>query len=61
MALPSYLHELDNLCCLEFMNSGVKNVAAGLGKVKNLRIMMSSFCVDKNKEVSIQQLGELNL
>jgi len=32
-----------------------------LAKLKNLQVLMSSFCVDKSKRVSIQQLGELNL
>ncbi|ESW05684.1 hypothetical protein PHAVU_011G200800 [Phaseolus vulgaris] len=59
--LPSYLQQLDNLRCLEFMKTGVKIVPAYLGKRKNLQVSMSSFYVEKNKEFSIQQLGELNL
>jgi len=59
--LPSCLHQLDNLHSLEFVNSGVKNVPAHLGKLKNLQVLMSAFYVQKSKEFSIQQLGELNL
>ncbi|KAK8464391.1 hypothetical protein PHAVU_011G198100 [Phaseolus vulgaris] len=59
--LPSCLHQLDNLHSLEFINSGVKNVPAHLGKLKNLQVLMSAFYVQKSKEFSIQQLGELNL
>ncbi|ESW05644.1 hypothetical protein PHAVU_011G197400 [Phaseolus vulgaris] len=59
--LPSYLHQLDNLRCLEFINTKVKIVPAHLGKQKNLQVLMSSFYVEKNKEFSIQKLGELNL
>jgi len=39
----------------------VKIVPAHLGKQKNLQVLMSSFYVEKNKEFSIQKLGELNL
>ncbi|XP_027909220.1 putative disease resistance protein At3g14460 [Vigna unguiculata] len=59
--LPSYLHELDNLRCLELVNTGVKNVPAHLGKMKNVQVLMSPFYVEKSKEFSIQQLGDLNL
>ncbi|XP_068485052.1 putative disease resistance RPP13-like protein 1 [Phaseolus vulgaris] len=59
--LPSCLHQLYNLRCLEFINTGVKNVPPHLGKLKNLQVLMSSFDVEKSKEFSIQQLGELNL
>jgi len=59
--LPSCLHQLANLGCLEFINTRVKNMPAHLGKQKNLQVLMSSFYVEKSKELSIQQLGELNL
>ena len=59
--LPSCLHQLANLGCLEFINTRVKNMPAHLGKQKNLQVLMSSFYVEKNKEFSIQKLGELNL
>jgi len=59
--LPSYLHQLENLRCLEFINTRVKIMPAHLGKLKNLQVLMNSFYVEKSKEFSIQQLGELNL
>ncbi|WVZ03555.1 hypothetical protein V8G54_024361 [Vigna mungo] len=59
--LPSCLHQLDNLRCVELVDIGVKNVVAYLGKLKNAEVWMSSFHVEKSKEINIQQLGELNL
>ena len=54
--LPSNLHKLNNLRCLEFINTGVRKVSAHLGKPKNLQVLMSSFDVGKSKELNIQQL-----
>ncbi|XP_014492654.1 putative disease resistance RPP13-like protein 1 [Vigna radiata var. radiata] len=59
--LPSCLHQLDNLRCLELEHAGVKNVVAYLGKLKNPQVSISSFHVEKSKEINIRQLGELNL
>ncbi|XP_014492660.1 putative disease resistance RPP13-like protein 1 [Vigna radiata var. radiata] len=59
--IPSCLHELDNLRCLELEGIGVKNVVAHLGKLKNPQVSISSFHVEKSKEINIRQLGELNL
>ncbi|KAG2396570.1 uncharacterized protein HKW66_Vig0228450 [Vigna angularis] len=59
--LPSCLHQLDNLRYLELVVIGVKNVVAYLGKLKNVQVSMSSFHVEKSKEMNIRQLGELNL
>ncbi|XP_027911079.1 putative disease resistance RPP13-like protein 1 [Vigna unguiculata] len=58
---PSCLHKLQNLRCLELVGIGVENVAAHLGKLKNVQVSMSSFHVEKSKEINIQQLGQLNL
>ncbi|XP_047161527.1 putative disease resistance protein At3g14460, partial [Vigna umbellata] len=58
--LPSGLLQLDRLCFLELLNTKVKNVHI-LGKLKNLQVLMNSFCVDMHKELSIQQLGQINL
>ncbi|QCD85706.1 disease resistance protein RPM1 [Vigna unguiculata] len=58
--LPSCLLQLHKLCCLELINTEVKNVHI-LGKLKNLQVLMNSFCVDIHKEPSIQQLGQINL
>ncbi|WVZ02904.1 hypothetical protein V8G54_023710 [Vigna mungo] len=59
---PSCLHELDNLRCLELEGIRVKNVVAHLGKLKkNPQVSISSFHVEKSKEINIRQLGELNL
>ncbi|WVZ01692.1 hypothetical protein V8G54_022498 [Vigna mungo] len=59
--LPSCLYQLDNLRRLDLEGSGVQNVAAHLGKLKNLQVTMSSFHVEKSKENNFQQLGELDL
>ncbi|QCD85670.1 hypothetical protein DEO72_LG3g190 [Vigna unguiculata] len=40
---------------------GVENVAAHLGKPKNVQVSMSSFHVEKSKEMNIQRLGQFNL
>ncbi|XP_027911078.1 putative disease resistance RPP13-like protein 1 isoform X2 [Vigna unguiculata] len=59
--LPSCLHQLENLRCLELVDIGVENVAAHLGKPKNVQVSMSSFHVEKSKEMNIQRLGQFNL
>ncbi|XP_027911076.1 putative disease resistance RPP13-like protein 1 [Vigna unguiculata] len=58
---PSCLHKLQNLRCLELVGIGVENVAAHLGKLKNVQVSMSSFHVEKSKEMNIQRLGQFNL
>ncbi|BAT89348.1 hypothetical protein LR48_Vigan02g262500 [Vigna angularis] len=58
--LPSCFLQLDKLCFLELLNTEVKNVHI-LGELKNLQVLMNSFCVDIHKELSIQQLGQINL
>ncbi|XP_047164500.1 putative disease resistance protein At3g14460 [Vigna umbellata] len=58
--LPSCLLQLDKLCFLELLNTEVKNVHI-LGELKNLQVLMNSFCVDIHEELSIQQLGQINL
>ncbi|KAK8464409.1 hypothetical protein PHAVU_011G201000 [Phaseolus vulgaris] len=55
--LPSNLHLLTNLCHLELMLTKVRKMPPYLGKMKNLKVVMSSFNVDDD----IQQLRELNL
>jgi len=55
--LPSNLHLLTNLCRLELMLTKVRKMPPYLGKIKNLKVVMSSFNVDDD----IQQLRELNL
>ncbi|XP_028191248.1 putative disease resistance RPP13-like protein 1 [Glycine soja] len=59
--LPSNLHKLTDLHRLELIDTGVRKVPAHLGKLKYLQVLMSSFKVGKSRELSIQQLGELNL
>jgi len=58
---PSCLHKLQNLRCLELVGIGVENVAAHLGKLENVQVSMSSFHVEKSKEINIQRLGQFNL
>ncbi|XP_022637882.1 putative disease resistance RPP13-like protein 1 [Vigna radiata var. radiata] len=64
--LPSCFLQLEKLCFLELFNTEVKNVHI-LGEMKslqvsmNLQVLMNSFCVDMHKELSIQQLGQINL
>ncbi|RDX96337.1 putative disease resistance RPP13-like protein 1, partial [Mucuna pruriens] len=58
--LPLDLHKLINLRHLEFIDTNVKQVPMHLGNLKNLQVL-SSFCVGKKSEFSVQQLGELNL
>ncbi|QCD85629.1 hypothetical protein DEO72_LG3g148 [Vigna unguiculata] len=41
--------------------SNVKKMPSGLGKLKNLKVVMESFMVGHGRELGIQQLGELNL
>ena len=55
--LPSNFHLLTNLCRLELMLTKVRKMPPYLGKLKNLKVVISSF----NVEDGIQQLGELNL
>jgi len=55
--LPSNFHLLTNMCRLELMETEVRKMPLFLGKMKNLKVVMSSFNVD----YGIQQLGELNL
>jgi len=59
--LPLKLHLLTNLCRLELIASNVKKMPSGLGKLKNLKVVMESFKVGHGREFGIQQLGELNL
>ncbi|WVZ01688.1 hypothetical protein V8G54_022494 [Vigna mungo] len=59
--LPSCLYQLDNLRRLDLKGTEVQNVVAHLGKLKNLQVTMSSFHVEKSKEINFQQLGELDL
>jgi len=59
--LPSNLHLLTSLCRLELIANNVKKMPMGLGKLKNLIVLMESFNIDHGKEFGIQQLGELNL
>ncbi|XP_027911898.1 putative disease resistance protein RGA1 [Vigna unguiculata] len=58
---PSCLHKLQNLRCLELVGIGVENVAAHLGKLKNVQVSISSFHVEKSKEMNIRRLGQFNL
>ncbi|XP_068485176.1 putative disease resistance RPP13-like protein 1 [Phaseolus vulgaris] len=55
--LPSNLHLLTNLCRLEIKVTNVRKMPPYLGKLTNLKVVMSSFNVGHG----IQQLGELNL
>jgi len=59
--LPSNLYLLTNLCRLELKYTRVRKVPPNLGKLKNLKIVMSSFNVGHGRELGIQQLRELNL
>ncbi|KAG2396481.1 putative disease resistance RPP13-like protein [Vigna angularis] len=59
--LPPCLHQLHNLRRLELVDIGVKNVVAYLGKLNNVQVSMSSFHVEKSKEINFPQLGELDL
>ncbi|KAG5033495.1 hypothetical protein JHK85_017477 [Glycine max] len=60
--LPSNLHKLNNLRCLEFINTGVRKVSAHLGKPKNLQVLMSSFDVGKTVDLKNKaHLVELKL
>ncbi|XP_027909297.1 putative disease resistance protein At3g14460 [Vigna unguiculata] len=58
--LPSCLLQLNKLCFLELLNTKVKNVHI-LGNLKNLQVLMNLFCVDIHEELSIQQLGQINI
>ena len=61
MELPSNLYLLTNLCRLEFQYTRVRKVPPHLGKLKNLKVAMTSFIVGHGRELGIQELGELNL
>ncbi|QCD85627.1 disease resistance protein RPM1 [Vigna unguiculata] len=61
MELPSNLHLLTSLCRLELIANNLKKLPPGLGKLKNLIVVMESFNVGRSGEFDIQQLGELNL
>ncbi|WVZ14198.1 hypothetical protein V8G54_011764 [Vigna mungo] len=58
--LPSCLHKLTKLRCLEFEYTEVTKMPMHFGKLKNLQVL-STFCVNKNTEFSIKQLGGINL
>ncbi|XP_047175432.1 putative disease resistance protein At3g14460 [Vigna umbellata] len=58
--LPSNLHKLTKLCCLEFKRTNVTKMPMHFGELKNLHVL-STFCVERNGEVSIRELGGLNL
>nr|KYP47719.1 Putative disease resistance RPP13-like protein 1 [Cajanus cajan] len=58
--LPTKLHNLTNLRRLEFANTQVQKTPKHLGRLKNLQVL-SSFCVGKSSDLSIKQLGGLNL
>jgi len=59
--LPSNLYLLNNLCRLELKYTRASKVPPNLGKLKNLKVVMTSFNVGHGRESGIQQLGELNL
>ncbi|KAL2335687.1 hypothetical protein Fmac_016900 [Flemingia macrophylla] len=58
--LPSKLHKLTNLHCLEFKDTKVRRMPMHLGKLKNLRVL-SYFYVGESSEFGIEQLQGLNL
>jgi len=57
----SNLYLLTNLCRLELKYTRVSKVPPNLGKLKNLKVVMTSFDVGHGRELGIQRLGELNL
>ncbi|XP_068491379.1 putative disease resistance RPP13-like protein 1 [Phaseolus vulgaris] len=60
--LPSTLHELTKLCCLELEGTTLTKAPMLLGKLKNLQVWMGEFEVgESSSELSIQQLGQLDL
>ncbi|XP_068467039.1 putative disease resistance RPP13-like protein 1 [Phaseolus vulgaris] len=59
--LPSNLYLLTNLFRLEFIETKVRKMPPHLGKLKNLKVVMSSFIVGQSRELGIQKLGEINL
>jgi len=58
--LPSNLHKLSKLRCLEFTRTKVTRMPMHWGELKNLQVL-STFFVDRNSELSTNQLGGLNL
>ena len=60
--LPSTLHELTKLRRLELNGTTLRKAPVLLGKLKNLQVWMCRFEVLKSSsEVSLQQLGQLDL
>ncbi|KAG2383788.1 putative disease resistance RPP13-like protein [Vigna angularis] len=58
--LPSSLHKLTKLRCLEFEDTEVTKMPMHFEQVKNLHVL-NMFCVGRNSEFSIKQLGGINL
>ncbi|WVZ13607.1 hypothetical protein V8G54_011173 [Vigna mungo] len=58
--LPSSLHNLTKLRCLEFEDTEVTKMPMHFKQVKNLHVL-NMFCVSRNSEFSIKQLGGINL
>ncbi|WVZ15924.1 hypothetical protein V8G54_013490 [Vigna mungo] len=58
--LPSSLRKLTKLRCLEFEDTKVTKMPMHFEQVKNLYVL-NMFCVGRNSEFSIKQLGGINL
>ncbi|QCD95225.1 hypothetical protein DEO72_LG5g3318 [Vigna unguiculata] len=58
--LPSSLHKLTKLRCLEFEDTRVTKMPMHFGELKNLHVL-NTFCVDRNSASSTKQLGGLGL
>ncbi|XP_022641129.1 putative disease resistance protein At3g14460 [Vigna radiata var. radiata] len=59
--LPSSLHKLTKLRCLEFEDTQVTKMPMHFGELKNLQVLSTFYVIRNNEVVSIKQLGRLNL
>ncbi|XP_047175442.1 putative disease resistance RPP13-like protein 1, partial [Vigna umbellata] len=58
--LPSSLRKLTKLRCMEFEDTKVTKMPMHFEQVKNLHVL-NMYCVSRNSEFSIKQLGGINL